>query len=383
MNRPQDEFQTPGQLVQWLLEKRGWTQDVLATVMDVSPSHVSRLVTDRVAIDASRAIALSDVFGIEPEDFLDLQSRYDLAQARLRVRPDPQRALRAQLYSGLPVKEMIERGWIAADSVRDTDQVERELVRFFGVHEPSEIPLVPHAAKKTDAGAEVTPAQLAWLYRVQAIARDQIVGRYSPSAVRDAIERLSQLRTQPRDVGKVPATLAQAGVRFVVVEALTSSKIDGVCFWLNDLAPVIGMTVRYDRVDNFWFVLRHELEHVLRGHGRREGRMDVELQGEQSGTGPSVSDEERLANAAAADFCVPSDQMERFFTLKNPYFYERDLLGFAATVGAHPALVVGQLQHRLGRYDRFRKFLVKIREFIVPSAAIDGWGHPYVVDAHP
>lgn len=380
MNEPTD-LQTPGQLVQRLLDERGWTQDVLATVMGVSASHVSRMVTDRVAIDAERAISLSDVFRVPAEDFLDLQKRYELAQARMRVRPNPDRALRAQLYADFPVKEMIDRRWIAADSVRDTDQVARELARFFGVEEPSEIAVLPHAAKKTNSGEDVTRAQLAWLFRVQMIAREQIVGRYSPAAVRGAIEQLAALLAKPRDVSKVPAILKQAGVRFVVVEALTSSKIDGVCFWLNDLAPVVGMSVRYDRVDNFWFVLRHELEHVLRGHGRRGGRIDVDLQGEQSGTEPNVPEEERVANAAASNFCVPSEQMNRFFELKNPYFYERDLLGFAATMGVHPGLVVGQLQRRLGRYDRFRKFLVKVRDFVVPSATVDGWEHPYVVDA--
>ena len=27
--------------------------------------------------------------------------------------------------------------------------------------------------------------------------------------------------------------------------------------------PVIGLTLRYDRLDNFWFVLLHELGHVF------------------------------------------------------------------------------------------------------------------------
>jgi HTH-type transcriptional regulator/antitoxin HigA len=377
------EFQTPGKFVQALLGERGWTQDVLATVMEVSASHVSRIVTDRVAIDAEKAIALSEVFEVEPEVFLDLQKKYELAQARMRVPTNPQRALRAKLYSGLPVKEMIDRGWINATSAKDTDQVERELARFFRVETFTEIPVIPHAAKKSDSGSDLTRAQGLWLYRVQSIAKEQIVGRYSPANVRAAIERLSAMRRKAASTKDVPTVLAEAGVRYVAVEALASSKIDGVCFWLNDMAPVVGMTMRYDRIDNFWFVLRHELEHVLRGHGRRDARVDVELEGERSGTGATVSEEERMANMAAEDFCVPKDQMDRFFARKDPYFMERDVIGFAATVGAHPGLVVGQLQHRSGRYDRFRKHLVKVREFITSSAIADGWGRPYVLDTNP
>lgn len=383
MTAPED-FQTPGQYIQALLTEREWTQDVLATVMGVSLSNVSRIVTDRVAMDAERALALSDVFGVPPEAFLDLQKKYELVQARLRVQRDPKRAMRAQVYSKLPVKEMIDRGWISAASVRDAERVEEELKRFFGVETLAEITDFPHAAKKTDAGADVTLEQLAWLHRVKTIAKEQVVGRYSPAAVRSAIEQLSGLRSKAESIRKVPRILSEAGVRFVVVEKISSSsKIDGVCFWLNDMAPVIGMTVRFDRIDNFWFVLRHECEHVLRGHGRRAARVDVGLEGEESGTGPDIPEEERVANAAASDFCVPRDQMDNFFTKKNPYFLERDVLGFAATVGAHPGLVVGQIQHRIGRYDRFRQYLVKVREFVTSSAVVDGWGHSYAIDANP
>ena len=65
------------------------------------------------------------------------------------------------------------------------------------------------------------------------------------------------------------------GVRLIFVEALPGSKIDGVCVWLGD-QPVIGITLRLDRLDNFCFVLRHEIEHVLRGDGREESFSPVD-----------------------------------------------------------------------------------------------------------
>src|SRR5205814_240398 len=128
---------------------------------------------------------------------------------------------------------------------------------------PEQIEVLPHAAKKTLVNGTVTPAQLAWLYRVREIADELLVARYSPEAVQQAIEKLSVLRSSPEDTRKVPRILQDAGIRYVVVESLPCSKIDGVCFWLNDSSPVIGMSLRFDRIDNFWFVLRHELEHVL------------------------------------------------------------------------------------------------------------------------
>ena len=116
-------------------------------------------------------------------------------------------------------------------------------------------------------------------------------------------------------------------MRFVIVESLTAAKIDGVCFWLDDRSPVIGMTMRHDRIDNFWFVLRHECEHVLRGDGRVDVALDTELEKERAGTGSDLTEQERLANEAAADFCVPTKTLKQFIARKDPIFTECDHLG--------------------------------------------------------
>jgi HTH-type transcriptional regulator/antitoxin HigA len=134
------------------------------------------------------------------------------------------------------------------------------------------------------------------------------------------------------------------------------------------------MSLRYNRIDNFWFVLRHEIEHVLRLHGQSAAMLDPELEGDRAGSGPTVPEEERIANEAAANFCVPKNAMEQFIARKSPFFAERDILGFAKTLNIHPGLVAGQLQRRTGKYDRFRSHLVKIRSIVAPGAMVDGWG---------
>jgi HTH-type transcriptional regulator/antitoxin HigA len=183
------------------------------------------------------------------------------------------------------------------------------------------------------------------------------------------------LLSAPEEARKVPRVLAEIGIRYVIVESLPSAKIDGVSFWLNDVQPVIGMSLRFDRIDNFWFVLRHEIEHILCRHGRGAAVLDTELEGEKAGTGPKVSGEELVANLAAATFCVPAKDMDRFIERKAPFFAERDILGFARTLRVHPGLVAGQLQNRTGRYDRFRPHLAKIRSIVIPNAISDGWGN--------
>lgn len=378
MSSENNEFRTPGQLIQGLLDKYRWTQRTLAVILDMDETGINRIVADKRPVDAKLAIMLEEVFGESdaPADrLLALQKQFDLAQARIVVQPDPRRADRARLYGDLPVPEMIKRGWIDAESVKDTKKVESELMRFFGVNRLEDIEILPHAAKKTEVSIDATPAQLAWLYRVKQIASDMLVGPYSPDAVKAAVIKLKPLMGSPESVAKVPRIMAECGIRYVLVESLTSAKIDGVCFWLNDKAPVIGMSLRFDRIDNFWFVLRHEIEHVLHEHGRGGAAMlDAELEGDRAGTGADVSDEERIANAAAQEFCIPATHLDAFIARKAPFFSERDLVGFARVLKVHPGILAGQLQRRTGRYDRFRDHLAKVRAIISPNAIKDGWG---------
>lgn len=369
-----DDFKTPGQYIDALLEARGWTQRVLAIILGIDETGLNKIVSAKRQVDAETALLLGEVFSVPAEYFLELQKRYDLAKARIVTRPDPGRATRAHIFGGLPVAEMIKRGWLDADNIRNVPRVETALTKFFGVKSVDEIEILPHAARKTNTFIPATPAQLAWLYRVKEIASEMLVARYSPSSVRNSLQLLHNLISAPEEARKVPRILAECGIRFVIVETLSTAKIDGVCFWLNDSSPVIGMSLRYDRIDNFWFVLRHELEHVLRLHGKDTIMLDAELEGERAGTGDNVAEEERQANEAASEFCVPRKKMDSFIARKAPFFHERDIIGLANVLQVHPGLIAGQLQHRTGRYDRFRNHLVKIRHAVTPGAMVDGWG---------
>lgn len=373
MSIENQNFKTPGQLIQALLIERDWTNRTLSIVLGMDETGVNRFCSDKRPIDAKLALALEEVFCVPAERFLELQKSLDLAQARIVTVPDPSRADRAKLFGDLPIAQMIKRGWIDAKNVRDP-KVPTELMRFFGVNRLEDIEILPHAAKKTAVYSDASPAQLAWLYRVKKIASEMLVAPYSPESAKACSEKLKSLIGSAEGVSKVPKLMMDHGIRFVLVESLPSAKIDGVCFWLNDRSPVIGLSLRYDRIDNFWFVLRHEMEHVLQLHGREKAMLDYELEGERAGTGSNIPEEERMANQAAQEFCVPKQHMDAFIARKFPIFTERDLIGFAKTLKVHPGIVAGQLQHKTEKYHLFRDHLVKIRTIISPNAIKDGWG---------
>jgi HTH-type transcriptional regulator/antitoxin HigA len=269
---------------------------------------------------------------------------------------------------------MIDRGWLKAENTRDRVANERELMRFFGANRLEDIQILPHAARKTDAESTATPAQMAWLFRVRSIAENMLTPKYSVERLRAALPQLKECMIAPESACNVSRILIQCGVRFLIVESLKSAKIDGVCFWIDEQSPVVALTTRYDRIDNFWFVLRHELEHVIQGHGKSITNIDAELEGERAGVGSSIPEEERIANSAAAEFCVPQVKMDAFIARKAPLFTESDLRGFAKIIRVHPGIIAGQLQHKTNRFHIFRQHLAKVRANVLPSAMVDGWG---------
>jgi HTH-type transcriptional regulator/antitoxin HigA len=339
----------PGHFIREEIEARDWTQRDLAYILDMTESDVSSIIRGKRGITADMAKALGKAFDVPPEFFSNLQNAYDLSRAR---DPSPNVERRARLQSVFPVREMIKRGWLTD---APAPILEAELARFFDVEKVDDVPQLSHAAKKSSY-ENVTPAQLAWLFRVRQLAKEMIVPAYSEKALRKQLLRLRQCMLDPVDTRHVPQIMAECGVRFVIVEALPNSKIDGVCFWLGP-SPVIGMSLRLDRIDNFWFVLRHEIEHVLQKHGRKHEIVDAELEGPNAATeGDHLPPEELAANRAASDFCVPKEEMDSFIDRKNPFFSQRDLLGFARVIQVHPGIVAGQLRRRTERWDLFTRF---------------------------
>lgn len=357
----------PGEFLREELEAREWSQQELADILDRPPRLISELIAGKRAITPETAKGLADAFGTSPDYWMNLESQYQLSKVKTT---NDNVARKARLYGKFPVREMLRRGWVRASE--NIEVLEQRFCEFFDVPFMEVEPELCHNAKKTNAMAQVSPLQLAWLFRVKAMAKQQVVPAYAKANLLAALDKLKALVLSPEEVRHVPRILAEAGVRLVFVEPMAGSKIDGVCFWLDEDKPVIGMALRFDRIDNFWFVLRHEIEHVLREDGKADSQAVIDTDvGDDKGPLPEC---ERLANEAGAEFSIPANELDNFVARVQPYFSEDKVLRFALRIGVHPGLVVGQLQRKLGRHDFLRKYQVKVRSFVLPSADADGWG---------
>ncbi|WP_169804903.1 HigA family addiction module antitoxin [Sphingomonas asaccharolytica] len=363
-----DNFaEPPGVYIREELEARGWSQRDLAFILGYSEQTITKVISGKSGVSAEMAKALGEAFGTSASVWAGLQKEWELREAR---DPDPSIKARAGLQTRYPIREMISRGWLeeAEQSV-----LEMQFTRFFEMADNDNVSFVA-AARKTDE--RHSPEELAWLFRVRQLARAIAVPAYDADKLKAALSRLRALMVDAEDIRFVPEILAECGVRFVIVEKLHNCKIDGVCTWIGD-EPAIGLTLRHNRLDNFWFVLIHEIEHVLQGHGKNGNEIiDSNLDDPfaTSNLDAEVEAQEAVADDAAKNFPFPHDKLISFYRRKAPYVAEKDVIGFSSLNEVHPAIVVGQIQYLKGDYAWLRRWLVAVRQHILPTSVVDGFG---------
>lgn len=365
----------PGEFLADELEARGWTQTEFAGIIGRPQKLVNDIINAKRAVTPETAADFAAAFGTSAQFWMNLETVWQLSKVPAR---DDSIARAAKMRERFPVREMEKRGWLLIknsdkSSILDGSQrvsaLEESLKAFFGLKSIDDEIEFKHAARR-NYRREVTAHQWAWIFRVNQLATALRAPVFSTANLRAKIPELERLMTEPEEIRHVPRILLECGIRFVIVEPIPGSEIQGVCFWIDDKSPVIGLTLKGDQIDKFWFDLWHELEHVLNGDGK-----DSLIIEEDSVNNSEFEDEsEGVANRSAANHCVPTKAMDDFFLRHNPMFPEKSMLGFAKIMKRHPGIVAGQIQKRLGRWDLFKKHQPRIRHIIIQTALTDGYG---------
>lgn len=365
------EIFPPGEFIEEELEARGWSQIELSEILGRTPAFVNELIKAKRGITPETAKALGNAFGTSPQYWMNLESAYQLWRTKSE---GDDIVRRARLYRFAPIKEMVKRHWI--EPTQNVDILEQQVLKFFGTTslDEAEQPL-SHAARKSTSYQEVTPSQRAWLCRAKTLSLAVTAKPLTKQSMDEGFGRLRHLLHSVEEARQVPRVLSDMGIRLIILEALPQTRIDGACFWLNRHSPVIALSLRYDRIDAFWFTLAHELRHVKSGDGLRELFLDTDLVSDQAGETARNQPSEIRANTFASEFLIAKAEMDSFIARTAPLFYRSQIVRFAKRMKVHPGVVVGQLQYRKQiSYAQQRTFLVKVRQIVTQSALTDGWG---------
>ena len=198
----------------------------------------------------------------------------------------------------------------------------------------------------------------AWCWQVIATARERPMDvGYRPGTVTPAfLRKISQLSMSEDGPSRARDFLADHGIAFEFVPHLPRTHLDGAALRLPDGRPVVGLTLRYDRIDNFWFTLLHELAHIglhLDGDGEDNGFVDDHnLRGVEAVGGDS---KEQDADRMAQDALIPPEVWRDGVLLEHPT--PMAVLDIGWEAGVHPAIIAGRIRRELGNYRLLSQFV--------------------------
>lgn len=342
----------PGDILREELKERGWTQKDFADIIGRPIQAINEIIVGKKSITPETALLFSKAFGTSPEFWLNMESSYRLTQAQSQVENNDV-TRKAALYGVAPIKEMVTHGWLELKS--NVEEMEQQILSFFGVSTLDQMEMIGARFRLAPTRSPEYSSLITWLRKTEIDAAETHVKPYAKDYLGQAVK---EIRTISRDndvMAKVSACLADCGVKFVIVPHLKKTYVDGAAFCQSD-TPVVAVSLRYNRVDNFWFTLMHELAHILLHTDNNTQSFIDENVGQQS-----IDLDEEQANQAARDWLIRPDEYAGFIKACNGRISKRDIESFADQLGIHPGIVVGRLQYenRIG-YDKFRSYLGKI-----------------------
>jgi HTH-type transcriptional regulator/antitoxin HigA len=339
-------YPNPIEAIRFRMEQGGLSPRDLVPFIG-SRSKVSELLSGKRPLTMQMARALHAGLGI-PADVLLQQPGGELPSA-----------LEGVDWKRFPVAAMVKLGWIAKrpNLLDHAEEIMRDLIRRAGGEHV--LPAVLY--RKNDharANAQMDPYALkAWCWEVLARANAApLPAAYRPSMVdTEFLRKVAQLSWSADGPRLAEEFLAKHGIYLVYVEHLPRTHLDGAALQRGDGSPVIGLTLRYDRLDNFWFCLLHELAHIGRhmdGKGDEAFIDDLSLRDIEGVRRDPKEDE---ADDWAENALIPAEVWQAARVRDNPS--PLAVMALAQQLGISPAIVAGRIRHETGNFRLLSHFV--------------------------
>lgn len=327
------EMPDPIEAILFRMEQQNLKQNDLVPYIG-SRSKVSEVLSRKRTLTLSMIRALHSGLGISAKVLLQERDPSDLEEIDID-------------WSRFPLNEMVTRGWIKQDVAYAQTYPEKVLGQFFkGVGSPTAVVAL---YRKTDhirsARSMDRYALAAWTARIIMRAKlDPPPVEYEPGTV--DLEFMRELSRQSwSESGPLLARefLHKNGIPLIIEPHLPRTHLDGAAILIKLERPMIGLSLRYDRIDNFWFCLMHELAHISlhfdKGINHFYDDLDVEALDDPR---------EQEADQMAGEALIPQVEWEKSAAKKLRSTEAAQSL--AKQLGIHPAIVAGRMRHEFKSY---------------------------------
>ncbi len=329
----------PVEAIVFRMEQQNLTQRDLVPFIG-SRSKVSEVLARKRPLTLAMIRALHNGLGIPAESLLTEQDPNALDEYRIE-------------WERFPLKELRSRGWLDP-YLKSTKNNLEALKKFFDDLKP--VPMIDvmyrqsshvRSARKMDRYALA-----AWTARVISVAqKKKPKGKYKAGRIdEDFMRGLARLSVFENGPVLACQYLDEQGVAVVIEEHLPSTHLDGSAILTGLEYPVVGLTLRHDRIDNFWFTLMHELAHVHLHFDKGVSQFYDDLD-----VGDQDDMREQQADATASEALIPQVEWRKSpaSKLKSP----DAVLHLANKLAIHPAIVAGRIRHESKDYRILNQFL--------------------------
>ena len=272
-----------------------------------------------------------------------------------------------------PVAQMVKLGWIekSADIKDRTEEIVQRLVACVGGQQA-----LPQALFRQGGGARANAktdvhALQAWCLHILCKARNAgLEGIFQPGTITiDFLREVACLSEFDEGPKLAKEKLAKHGIALVVASHLPKTYLDGAALWTVDGVPVVGMTIRYDRLDNFWFCLLHELAHLGRHFANGDSEVFIDDLQLRERNHERDDEREREADEWAQEALVPSDLWLDHPVRSRPSV--QNVLSLSRQAKVHPAIIAGRIRHEMKNYRLLSQFVgaKQVRPLLMEGAA--------------
>jgi len=335
----------PIDAIEFRMQEQGLRQRDLVALIG-SRSRVSEVLARKRPLTVQMIRALSGGLGIPLAALINEPTVYDSGDSTGESELE---------WRKFPAREMEKRGWFNSIKLSSEQSLE-DAVKAFLISVTSDATASAMYRRRFRGEAldqKAYYSALAWTARIVMCVNEssEQLSEFDPNRINvEFFQRLAQLSWL--DEGPIIAVefLAKHGIAVVVEPSLPNVLIDGAAMFTNQGIPVIGLTLRHDRLDYFWFTLLHEIAHIWKHLGTRSDAFVDRI--ENMGT-TSVAEKE--ANRIARDAFIPRGIWKRSPAFLSPS--KENIRQLADDLHIHPAIVVGRLQYETGHYEKFREML--------------------------
>ena len=330
----------PGYYVADIIDDMGISQAEFAFRMGTNTKTLSNLVNGKANITNDLAKKLSVMMGTSSELWLNLQKAYDekLIDIQKQQDFDEQKSIAKQIDYQFFVKN------IDLPATRKIEEKIANLCEFFKISDLRFLSqpdfLVQYRTGVSHVDEKNAINSKAWIQTALSIAMKNEINEFNADILKSYINELRSMTVQkPREfLPRMREIFEESGVSFVLLPHLRNSGINGAVKWINDKRVVLAINDRRQYADTFWFSLFHEIRHVM-----QQKITSTFISGSINDFIEYNDVLEKDADKYAANILIPQAQLNAFNASK--YTTDQEIIDFAKTIGIHPGIVAGRLQH--------------------------------------